>query len=1360
MEFRILGSLEVRADGGPVALGGAKPRGLLAVLLLHANEPVSAERLAVSLWGEDATAGAVKTIQVYVSRLRRALGDPDVLATTPAGYRMRVAPGELDADVFRERVRDGRRALDEGDAGRAAELLRQALGVWRGPALAEVAYAGFAQAEIGRLEELRLGALEARVEADLRLGRHAELVGELDVLVAEHRLRERLHAQRMLALYRCGRQAEALEAYQDARGVLVGEIGVEPGPALQRLHEAILHQDASLEAHAPAEAGGPERERPIERLMAGTVTLLFTDLVGSTELLERIGDDEAERLRRLHFGLLRDVLAARGGREVKSLGDGLMVVFGSAVGAVGCAVAMQQAVLRHNRRQPGLRLRVRIGLQVGDPIRDEDDYFGTPVVIARRLCDAADGGQILTSELVQGIVGSRGGHRFRPLGDLALKGVATPVAACEVVWDAPRASPVPLPPALAGGSGEPLAGRGEELAALSEHFTRARAGARQMVLLCGEPGVGKTRLATELGRRAQADGAIVLYGRCDAEPLAPHQPFVEALRHYVEVAPIEDLADHVAAAGGELCRIVPELERRLPHAPQPVGGDPEGERFRLFEAVATLLVEASATAPLLLILDDLHWADNASLLLLRHVARDSRTASLLVLCSYRQTEVSPSHPLEQALADLVTERKLARRRLAGLDESGIAAMIQPYLGERDPIVPARRLHAHTGGNPFFVGEVLRSLAGRDPEKIERALHSDEFEIPEGVRQLIEQRVARLGDEVRRVLSIAAVAGARFDLHVLERVSGRALDELLDALERATGARLVEELPNMVGRFAFAHALIRDTLYRGLGTARRGRLHQLIGDALEASAVGTTRPPLADLAYHFANADGADPRKAVRYGKLAAEHALGQLAYEQAALNYERALAALQLQPEVDAHERAELLVALGDARSRAGGRDRAREAFLDAAELARELADGALLGRAALGLGGEWLRTGKVDEVLLELGEETLDRIGDSDPTLRVRLRARLAAELHNSPGHEQRRHELSAEAVQEARRLGDPATLAAALNARHIAIWAANPAERLALATELLTAAEQAGDRELEMFGHAWRFADLCELGDIATAERELDVCEREAEALRQPYHRWTATRLRAALTIFRGDLAEGERLANQALQIGIRAQAPSALNHYAAQLAVVRLHQGRGGELIEPARALAAEYPHLRLAWSAAGAAACAWIGQDAEARRLLAPLAATGFANIPQNSAWAQCLTTAAAAAALLGEPDWAQAIYELLRPYAQLNMAATGASNHFGSAALALGMLAATTGRWDAAAEHFEDALEANARMGTKPWEAWTRGEYGRMLLVHGERPDRERAERLLATAHATAQALGMGGLLERIDQTRLEADTRA
>ncbi len=367
---------------------------------MHANQPVSAERLAVALWGEDAPPSAAKTVQVYVARLRKALDDPGVLVTTPAGYCLRVGPGELDAERFERQVADGRRALAAGRGEDAAAEVRAALELWRGPPLAELASTPFAPAEIARLEEQHLAALEVRVEADLAAGRHAELVGELQQLTSRHPWRERLHAQLMLALYRSGRQGDALEAYREAREVLVEQLGVEPGAELHDLHEAILAHAPGIDV--PPDTSSPSADErdgrqtspgalsdrglsaPSNRTVGrendvaavGTVTLLFTDLVGSTELLERIGDDEAERLRRLHFGLLRDVLAARGGHEVKSLGDGLMVVFGSAVGAVGCAVAMQQAVLRHNRRQPGLRLGVRIGLHVGEPIATRTTISG------------------------------------------------------------------------------------------------------------------------------------------------------------------------------------------------------------------------------------------------------------------------------------------------------------------------------------------------------------------------------------------------------------------------------------------------------------------------------------------------------------------------------------------------------------------------------------------------------------------------------------------------------------------------------------------------------------------------------------------------------------------------------------------------------------------------------------------------------------------------------------------------------------------------------------------------------------------------------------------------------------------------
>ncbi len=281
MEFGILGPLEVRADGRTVALGGARPRAVFAVLALNANQPVSAERLAVALWGEDAPPSAVKTVQVYVARLRKALDDPDVLVTTPAGYRLRVRPGELDAERFERQVADGRDALAAGRAEHAAAELREALELWRGPPLADLASAPFAPAEIARLEEQHLAALEVRVDADLAAGRHAELIGELQQLTGQHPWRERLHAQLMLALYRSGRQADALEAYRHAREVLVEQLGIEPGAELHDLHEAIL-------AHDPSIAAPPVTARPDSSVPSPALPTPATALIGREPDVDRI----------------------------------------------------------------------------------------------------------------------------------------------------------------------------------------------------------------------------------------------------------------------------------------------------------------------------------------------------------------------------------------------------------------------------------------------------------------------------------------------------------------------------------------------------------------------------------------------------------------------------------------------------------------------------------------------------------------------------------------------------------------------------------------------------------------------------------------------------------------------------------------------------------------------------------------------------------------------------------------------------------------------------------------------------------------------------------------------------------------
>jgi predicted ATPase/DNA-binding SARP family transcriptional activator len=398
MEFRVLGSLEVHDDAGVVTLTGAKPRALLAVLLLHANEPVSADRLAIALWGDDAPAGAAKTIQVHVSRLRRALGQPGLLATTAGGYRLRVLPGELDADRFEQLAAEGRRALRDGAPERAARALREALSLWRGPALADVAFEAFARAEIERLTEERLAALEARVEADLALGRHAELAGELSQLVAEHPLRERLHGQLMLALYRSGRQADALEAYRGARRVLVDELGIEPSPELRELEEAILRHDTAVQAPAPSPRASGSR--------TGRVPAPLTRTVGRErelrELVEWFGRDDV-RLVTLTGpgGVGKTRLSIEVARALESnFGDGVWFVSLAATeqpAHVGSTVAQALGTTPDGGEAPGDAVRRFLAPKGALVVLDNFEHLLSGAAIVTDLLGGCPGLKLLTT---------------------------------------------------------------------------------------------------------------------------------------------------------------------------------------------------------------------------------------------------------------------------------------------------------------------------------------------------------------------------------------------------------------------------------------------------------------------------------------------------------------------------------------------------------------------------------------------------------------------------------------------------------------------------------------------------------------------------------------------------------------------------------------------------------------------------------------------------------------------------------------------------------------------------------------------------------------------------------------------------
>jgi len=421
MEFRILGPLEVRSEGRELSLGGAKQRALLAVLLLHKNEVVSIDRLVDELWGDQPPATAFKVVHVYVSQLRKALrdrggrGDEErVLVTRAPGYMLCVEPGQLDADRFEGLVDQARQELAAGKARPAAHMLLEALTLWRGPALADFALDAFAQNEIARLEEARISAVEERIEADLALGRHDELVGELESLVASHPLRERLRGQLMLALYRSGRQAEALAVYQAARHLFIEELGLEPGQALQHLEKAILVQDRSLEP-APMSP-----DLAIAELPQGTVTFLFTDIEGSTRLLKQLGERYGDVLAE-HQRILREAVKTREGREIDTQGDSFFFAFARANAALGAAVAAQRNLKAHHWPEGG-EVRVRMGLHTGEPIVGDERYVGLGVHRAARIGAAAHGGQVLLSSATRELVEDEvGGVAVCELGSYQLK---------------------------------------------------------------------------------------------------------------------------------------------------------------------------------------------------------------------------------------------------------------------------------------------------------------------------------------------------------------------------------------------------------------------------------------------------------------------------------------------------------------------------------------------------------------------------------------------------------------------------------------------------------------------------------------------------------------------------------------------------------------------------------------------------------------------------------------------------------------------------------------------------------------------------------------------------------------------------
>ncbi len=928
-----------------------------------------------------------------------------------------------------------------------------------------------------------------------------------------------------------------------------------------------------------------------------------------------------------------------------------------------------------------------------------------------------------------------------------------------------------------------LVGRGRELAQLETALELALAGRGGLVLLTGEPGIGKTALAREFVEHASARGAAWVWGSCwDGGGAPAYWPWVQVGRALSRRADLGALRDALGDSAPWVARLLPELAGTLGAPAQPSELDTDQARFRLFDALATLLAVVAEQRPLVVVLDDLHWADASSLLALEFVARALPDIPLLAIAAYRHAEAHARAELAAPLGGLA--RAATRLPLEGLgrDDVGVLAAARARgLGavEREPIPPqlVTAVHQASAGNPFFVDELVQLLASQgrlhDGRAAERPLP-----LPDGVRDAIRRRLVPLGPPAMEALSAAAVIGGKFGLHTLASVLDEPAGAVLERLDMPLRTGIVNAAPE-ASRFAFAHALVRDTLLEDLGATRRARLHRVAAEALEHDYRDDLEPHLAEIAHHFLHAateGGAE--RAVDYAARAAQRAVCQFAYEEAARLYERAIDVAAALP-ADEPRAWQLNQGLGEARMRAGDVDGAQHALRAAAEHARRLDDPERLAQTALASTLGAFSPGLVEPDLVATLEEALARLDPLVPAeslrratvdaLRCRLRVQLALALYWSPQRE-RRERLVDEALAIARALytgnaarGSPAhrvlgdrTLAFALAQGFVAVWGPETVTRgLPISIEALELCERTSDAELGMQVRLWRISLLLELDDPVRADEEIEAFGSTARRLGQPRMLVYDPLHRAMAAHLRGDFVAAERFTAEA--VAQSRDVPGSIAPIIAdsQTYLVRRTQGRHLDLEPLVRKNADRLPAMRR-WRCGLALVLAELGREDEARRELEHLAAADFEDVPRDALWLVAMSLLAELCTLLRDRRRARRLYELLIPYEGRNVVSMGAA-YLGPVARYLGLLAMTIGEDERALGHLETARSAAERMGARPTVVLTALDAAEVLARRDAPGDAQRGRALVQRVAQDAALMRMDGAIARADDllARLE-----
>lgn len=903
---------------------------------------------------------------------------------------------------------------------------------------------------------------------------------------------------------------------------------------------------------------------------------------------------------------------------------------------------------------------------------------------------------------------------------------------------------------LDGLAGGVFVGREQELEQLRASVDAALGGVGRIVLLVGEPGIGKTTLAEELATYARLRGAQVLWSRnYEWEGTPAYWTWVQLIRDYAHSRDPQQLRSELGAGGGLIAEVVSEVREVVPDLPAAPLFEGEAARYRLFDAVATFLRNASRSQPLVLIIDDLHWADESSLLLLQYLARELRDARVVLVGTYRDIEVGRHHPLAGTLAELAREQRLERLSLRGLSRGDLARYLELTAGQPPTTEVVDAILGQTEGNPFFVAEVVRLLVSEG--NLERAGGASwSVSLPQGVREVVGRRLDRLSAECNVLLSTAAVIGREFELRLLAGVVDQPADQVLETLEEALGARVIRE-GDAGDSYRFQQELIQETLYDELSIAQRRRLNGKVAEAMEHLYANDLAAHYAELAHHYSLAGSEHATKAIDYAVKAGERAMSQYAWESAVRHFELALQNLDLQVSPDPVQQCEILLALGEAQNRGatgrrGGAPGAspvgRDTFWRAAEVARSAGLAEHLARAALGVVGFSPHGQQAGIVGVQLVEEALGRLPSGDSALRVRLLARLGVDPHwlafsglipNTPDLAVQLRSRSNEAIAMARRLGDSSALAYALAMRGLQYELHPHEDRLANADEIGSIAAAANDLQLTAWGHYLRQLVFAERGDMKAAHAALEQLETVASLLQIPYFLFVVANLRAAEALDAGQFADAEHWVERAYSVQPRSVAGTAQR--------IMVHRQRGN--LEGLMDRFNEFPGeirrnsfflVRSLWVASLADT-----SPEDARRALQGSIVDDVLNAPlllRGMSWLAetCYT--------VGDTTHAQILYEHLLPYAEYNAITIASDYSGGSVSYYLGLLAATLSRWDDAERHFEDALRMNEERGIRPYLAYSQFAFADMLVKRGESGDQERALQLVDQSLAAAEAMGM------------------